>query len=182
MGAQAVPAALAQLTRLLPKPQPMMVPPNNDPHGWSYVQVPTWFWVPGSQWRPVSATASVTSGPFTVSATTTATPSSVEFFPGDGSLGTGLVSCAGPGVPFDNSRLMSQQGQPCNTYTYRNSSSLSTNASATWSASMTMVWHVAWVGSDGTGGALPDLVTTTPIALSVGEVQALLTPNAQGGS
>jgi enoyl reductase len=159
----------------------MMVPPNNDPHGWTYVQVPTWFWVPGSQWRPVSATASVTSGPFTVSATTTAKPSSVVFSPGDGSLGTGSVSCAGPGVAFDDGRAMSQQGHPCNTYTYRNSSSLSPNASATWPAAMTIVWHVAWVGSDGTGGTLPDLNTTTPIALSVGEVEALLTPNPQGG-
>ena len=178
-GAQAVPGALAQVTSLLPRPQPMMVPPDNDPHGWTYVQVPTWFWVPSSQWRPVSATATVTSGPFAVSATTTATPSQVTFSPGDGAGG---VTCPGPGVAFDNSRPMSAQGRPCNTYTYVNSSSLSPNPSATWPAAMTIVWHVAWVASDGTGGALADLRTTTQIALSVGEVEALLTPNSQGGA
>jgi len=181
-GAQAVPAALALVASLLPKPRPMMVPPDNDPNGWTYVQVPTWFWVPSSQWRPVSATATAASGPFTATATTTATPSSVEFVPGDGSLGTGVVSCPGPGVAFNNTLPMSQQGQPCNTYTYHDSSSMSPDASGTWQAAMTIEWHVTWVGTGGTGGTLPDLDTTTPIALSVGEVEALLTPNPQGGT
>ncbi len=169
-GADAVPAALADVQRLLPKPQPSMVPPNNDPRGWAYVRTPLWWWVPASSWHPVSATASVTSGPFTVSATVTATPTTLVFNPGDGVLGSGQVTCPGPGVPFDNALSLAVQSSPC-TYTYTNASSLS--PSGTWAATFTTVWHVAWVGSDGTGGVLANLSTGTQHPLAVGEVQSL---------
>jgi hypothetical protein len=179
--ADAVPGALADVERLLPHPSPRMDPPNNDPRGWAYVQSPLWWWLPAGQWRPVSATASVTSGPFTASATVTAMPSSITFDPGDGSLGSGPVSCPGPGVPFDNSRSLAEQSSPC-TYTYQSSSSMNPDGSGTWAATFTVVWHVAWVGAGGGGGALADLDTTTPVALPVGEVQALGTdPNSQSG-
>jgi len=172
-GAAAVPGALAAVQKLLPAPNPIMVPPQNDPHGFAYTQVPLWWWLSASQWQPVSATATATNGPDTVSATATATPSDIQFKAGDG---VGSVDCAGPGIPFDDSLSLAAQSTPCQ-YTYRQSSSLS--QSGTWPASWTVVWHVTWTASDGTGGALAPLQSTTTRALSVAEDQSVVVnPNS----
>lgn len=172
-GAAAVPGALASVQKLLPLPDPIMVPPKNDPHGFAYTQVPLWWWLPASQWQPVSATATATNGPDTVSATATATPSDIQFKAGDG---VGSVDCAGPGAPFDDSLSLAAQSTPCQ-YTYRQSSSLS--PSGTWPATWTVVWHVTWTASDGTGGALAPLQSTTTRALSVAEDQSVVVnPNS----
>lgn len=167
-GAAALPGALAGVQRLLPAPTPIMVPPKNDPHGFAYTQVPLWWWLPKSQWQPVSATATATNGPDTVSATTTATPSTVHFSAGDG---TGSVDCPGPGVAFDDSLSLAAQSTPCQ-YTYHDSSSLSPNG--TWPASWSIVWTVTWTASDGTGGTLAPLQSTTTRALSVAEDQSVV--------
>jgi hypothetical protein len=166
-GAAAVPGALANLERLLPSPDPSMVPPDNDPHGFAYTQVPLWWWLPASQWHPVSATATATNGPDTVTTTTTATPSVIQFDAGDG---IGSVACPGPGVPFDESESLSEQSTPCQ-YTYQQSSSMS--PSGTFAASWTVVWTVTWHASDGTGGTLAPLQTTTTRALPVAEDQSV---------
>jgi len=172
-GAAAVPGALASVEKLLPTPNPIMVPPKNDPHGFAYTQVPLWWWLPAGQWQPVSATATATNGPDTVSATAIATPSVIQFSAGDGA---GSVACPGPGVPFDDSLSLAAQSTPCQ-YTYRESSSLS--PSGTWPASWTVVWTVTWTASDGTGGTLAPLQTTTTRALSVAEDQSVVVnPNS----
>ena len=167
-GAAALPGALAGVERLLPAPDPLMVPPDNDPRGFAYTQVPLWWWLPASEWHPVSATATASNGPKKVSTTTTATPSMVEFNAGDG---VGAVDCPGPGVPFDNSLSLAAQSTPCQ-YTYRQSSSLS--PSGTFAASWTIVWTVTWHASDGTGGVLAPLDTTTTRAVPVAEDQSVV--------
>lgn len=167
-GAAAVPAAEADVRKLLPVPTPRMVPPDTDPHGFTYTQVPLWWWLPSDQWHPVSATATATNGPQTVSATVTAAPSQIQFDPGDGS---GTVVCPGPGVPFDRSKPLSAQSTPCQ-YTYRQSSS--TGPTGTFPATWTVVWTVSWTASDGTGGTLPALQTTTTRDLAVAEDQSVL--------
>jgi hypothetical protein len=172
-GAAAAPGALAAVEKLLPKPAPAMVPPDVDAHGFAYTQVPLWWWIPPSQWHPVSATATASNGPQTVSATATATATVIEFNAGDGQR---AVSCPGPGVAFDNALPLSAQTTPCQ-YTYRDSSSLS--PSGTWPASWSIVWTVTWQASDGTGGALAPLRSTTTRALAVAEDQSVVVdPNS----
>lgn len=172
-GAAATPGAAADVQKLLPKPAPIMVPPKNDRHGFAYTQVPLWWWLPAGQWQPLSATATATNGPNTVSATATATPSDIRFDAGDG---VGSVDCAGPGVPFDDSLSLKAQTTDCQ-YTYRQSSSLSPDG--TWPASWTVVWHVTWTASDGTSGTLAPLQSTTTRALSVAEDQSVVVnPNS----
>jgi hypothetical protein len=172
-GADAAPGALAAVEKLLPKPAPAMVPPNVDAHGFAYAQVPLWWWLPAAQWHPVSATATVSNGPQTLSATATATPTVIEFDAGDG---TGAMSCPGPGVPFNPALALAAQSTPCQ-YTYHDSSSLS--PTGTWPASWSIAWTVTWQASDGTGGALAPLHTTTTRALAVAEDQSVeVDPNS----
>jgi hypothetical protein len=172
-GAAAAPGALAAVEKLLPKPEPTMVPPDVDAHGYAYAQVPLWWWIPASQWHPVSATATASNGPQTVSATATATPTVIEFNAGDGA---GAVSCPGPGAAFDAALPLAAQSTPCQ-YTYRDSSSVS--PSGTWQASWSIVWTVTWQASDGTGGALAPLTSTTERALAVAEDQSVVVdPNS----
>jgi hypothetical protein len=167
-GAAVAPGALAELQKLLPKPDPIMVPPKNDKHGFAYVQVPLWWWLPAGQWNVVSATATATNGPDTISITTTAVPHVMHFDAGDG---VGAVDCAGPGVPFDDARTLAAQSTDCQ-YVYEHSSSLSPDG--TWAASWSIVWDVAWVASDGTSGTLAPLRSTTTRALAVAEDQSVL--------
>jgi len=172
-GAAAVPGAVADVQRLLPLPNPIMVPPKNDPHGFAYTQVPLWWWLPANQWQPVSATATATNGPDTVSATATATPSTIQFTAGDG---IGSVDCAGPGVPFNDSLSLTAQSTDCQ-YTYHDSSSLS--PAGTWPATWSIVWTVSWTASDGTAGTLAPLQSTTTRALAVAEDQSVVAnPNS----
>jgi hypothetical protein len=172
-GAAAVPGAVADVQRLLPIPNPIMVPPKNDPHGFAYTQVPLWWWLPPSQWQPVSATATASNGPDTVSATVTATPSTINFTAGDG---IGSVDCAGPGTPFNDSLTLAAQSTACQ-YTYHDSSSLS--PAGTWPASWSIVWTATWTASDGTGGTLAPLQSTTTRALAVAEDQSVVAnPNS----
>jgi hypothetical protein len=172
-GAAAVPGALAGVEKLLPKPAPNLVPPDVDPHGFAYTQVPLWWWLPAAQWHPVSATASATNGPDTVSATATATPTVIDFNAGDG---VGAASCPGPGVAFNAALSLAAQSTPC-AYTYHDSSSLSPGG--TWPASWSIVWTVTWAASDGTGGALAPLESTTTRALAVAEDQSVVVnPNS----
>jgi hypothetical protein len=172
-GAAAAPAAVASVEKLLPKPAPVLVPPDVDEHGFAYVQVPLWWWLPAGQWHPVSATATVSNGPQTVSATATATPTAIDFAAGDGA---GAVSCPGPGVPFNAALPLAAQSTPCQ-YTYRDSSSLS--PTGTWPASWSIVWTVTWQASDGTGGALAPLRSTTTRQVAVAEDQSVVVdPNS----
>ena len=56
------------------------------------VFVPTWLWIPPSDWRPVVASAAAGD----VRATVTAVPTSVSWSFGDGQQ----LACPGPGVPY----------------------------------------------------------------------------------
>lgn len=56
------------------------------------VNLPTWAWIPGPQFNPKSATASLPG----VSATVTATPYAVDWAWGDGTRSR----CSGPGTPY----------------------------------------------------------------------------------
>lgn len=131
------------------------------------VNLPTWLWLNSSAWQPVSATASVGG----LTATTTATPSSIVWNTGDGEQ----LTCNGPGVAYDPSKPESAQHGDC-VHTYRRSSASAPNGRFTVTA--TVRWHVTWTASGfapgsaiaGDLGVITRSVTTT---VRVAEVQAL---------
>jgi hypothetical protein len=79
--------------RLVPKPAINFAPGIDR----NVVNVGSWFWLDKSAWKTISVTAYVPTKIGAISATTSATPKKVIFSPGDGRLGTGDVTCDGPG-------------------------------------------------------------------------------------
>ncbi len=162
-----VPGAFDHVERALPTPVPIIAPADRDPHGYAYVQNHTFFWVdqaPG-QWAPVTATASVPG----LSVTVTATPERLDIDTGDGSG----VSC--PGAPLALPLGASPSGFRGCGYIYTDSSAMAPNG-ATFQVTATIVWHATWQATDGSGGDLGLLTTTSaPYDLAVAEVQALVT-------
>ncbi len=133
------------------------------------VKTPTWFWVNPVLWRPVSVTARVPTPRGIITMTTTATPQSLEFDPGDGSGQT--AECDGPGLPW-LPMMPSYMESPC-TYEYETPSSVRPNGS--FRARLTVVWSVSWRTNVGTSGRLPDIRIGTPYDLRIRELQAIIT-------
>ena len=102
--------------RLIPKPA-INFAPNVDRN---VVNVGSWFWLDKSAWKTISVTAYVPTKIGAISATTSATPKKVIFSPGDGRLGTGSVTCDGPGRVWRRG-LGDSVGTSC-MYTYRHAS------------------------------------------------------------
>ncbi|MEY3505291.1 MAG: hypothetical protein RL691_307 [Actinomycetota bacterium] len=130
------------------------------------VNVGTWFWVPRSIWKPISVTAYIPTSAGPISVTTTATPKTLMYSPGDGN---DTVSCAGPGRPWTTS-LGDTADSPC-MYTYDHSSR--TRSRTTFRARMAIKWAVTWRSSLGVGGSLPSIRTGTGLDAYVRELQAL---------
>jgi hypothetical protein len=136
----------------------------------TYVGVPTWLWIDGAQWHPLSAAAAVG----TRSVTLVATPTAVTWAMGEGDS----TSCAGPGEPFS---AASANDSPC-AYTYRVSSANQpqTGSSAndrhfTVRGSVDFSLHWTCAGDcDQAAGDLPDVqLATTALPLRVFEVQTV---------
>lgn len=124
------------------------------------VNLDTWMWVAGGT-DPISVTAEV-DGWY---ATTTATPVSVTFDPGDGS---GSMSCPGGGTPYDFSRPAASQRSDC-AHEYTDTGS--------YTISATVVWAVSWSTNLGppNSGTEPDETTVGTLPVTVTEVQPVLT-------
>jgi hypothetical protein len=157
------PLALAQqaLQRTpIPPPAVHLNPPDGEDQ---VVNLPTWLWIDPDQWQPVSATASA--GAVTVTAV--AAPHSVEWDMGNGEV----VTCSGPGTPYDTSKPSSAQTTDCS-YTYRKSSASSPGGAFT--VRVTVTWDVNWsaVGVAG-GGNLGAADQSTSFRLRVAEIQAV---------
>jgi len=144
----------------LPEPHAAFSPPAAR----SVVHLPVWFAVPAAQWAPVSVTADVPG----LSATVTATPTDLIFEPGDGG---GQVSCAGPG-PQWQAGMDEPASVPACSYTYTDASSIAPDGHA-WAGDLSIRWRVAWAATNGQGGALNTLTTTSTYALAVREIQAV---------
>lgn len=133
------------------------------------VKTPTWFWVNPVLWQPVSVTARVPTPRGIVTMTTTATPESLEFDPGDGSGET--AECDGPGLPW--LPIMPSYMESACAYEYEVPSSVRPNG--TFRARLTVVWSVSWRTNVGTSGRLPDIRLGTPYDLRIRELQAIIT-------
>ena len=124
------------------------------------VNVATWLWVDG--WAPVSASASA--GGVTV--TVTASPSHVEWDMGDGAV----VTCLGPGTPYDEHRPADEQSTDCS-HTYTRSSA--SQSDERYRREATSFWHVTWTSSNGQAGDLGVVGRTSSLRLRVAEIQAV---------
>lgn len=158
----------AYLARVLPRPSLSFAPPADR----MIVTVGSWFWIATAAWAPMSVTAWIPTPWGTLWSTTTARPASLTFDPGDGSWGTGAVSCAGPGTvwtPADGASAPSPSG--CQ-YAYPHSSVRGPDG-ATFPSVTTIVWSASWRSSTGAGGVLNPARTWTGVPVTVREVQAI---------
>lgn len=142
---------------LLPLPDPDIVtsPPADRPQ---LAGLSTWFAV-GTAWQTFSATATLGG----VSATVTATPSTVVWDPGDGAP---TVTCDGPGRTFD--RDDPDATSDC-THTY----TVATGPGAL-ALTATITYEVAWTATDGSGDVLDPVTRTATVPITVGQVQAVI--------
>lgn len=131
------------------------------------VNVGTWFWVPRILWKPVSATAYITTTTGVISVTVTATPSRLKFDPGNGD---DTVWCDGPGDPWrpsygDNTR------SDC-MYTYRHSS----DDVGRFKGHTGVQWKLKVTSNFGLSFPLPNVTLSLPTSVTVRELQAVLLP------
>ncbi|WP_017601131.1 hypothetical protein [Nocardiopsis lucentensis] len=131
----------------------------------SIVHFPLWLWVDGAQWEPVSATASVSSGSVTV----TATPDTVRWDMGDGTV----VECDGPGTVFSASFDDAGAPSPDCGHTYTRASTGQPHGR--FPVTATLTWTVEWTTTTGGGGSLDPLTTSASRGVRVREVHALVT-------
>lgn len=159
----AAPVAVAQQAeKLLRLPDPVL---GSSPAAASpqFVNFPTWIFMDGASWHPLSATAAVPG----VQVTATATPVVASWSMGDGST----VVCKGPGTVYVPLTLAASPSPTCG-HVYRRSSVGQPGGRFTVTAVTT--WRVTWTGA-GQSGTLPDLTTGSSIAVRVAESQALVT-------
>ena len=135
------------------------------------VKLGTWFWVNPLMWVPVSATAGVPTPAGYISVTTTATPKKLIFDPGDGSLGSGPVTCDGPGLPWIE--IFGDHMKSKCMYTYTHSSSM--HPSGAFPATLSVQWHITYTTNFGARGTVGDFTFAASHQLVVREVQALVT-------
>ena len=135
------------------------------------VKLGTWFWVNPLMWVPISATAGVPTPAGYISVTTTATPKKLIFDPGDGSLGTGPVTCDGPGLPWIE--LFGDHMDSKCMYTYQHSSSM--HPAGLFPATLSVQWHVTFTTNFGAKGTVGDFTFAASHQMNVREIQALVT-------
>jgi hypothetical protein len=162
-------AQRAMTTLDIPTPTPGRYPAGTLKDGRPYTVVGpayTWYWTDAATFKPLSATA--TAGG--ISSTVTVTPSALTFTPGDGAA---AVSCAGPGVAW-NQRDGPWAASPvgCD-YQYPHSSIHDPNGEVT--ATYGIRWTITWTSNVGDDGTLPDLTTTANSTFAVAEVESVVT-------
>jgi len=135
-------------------------PPLENP---SFVQIPTWFWLPESEWHPLER--SVTEGGLSV--TVKATPVRVRWSTGDGAE----VVCEGPGKPYDYSLTEEQQSSACS-HTYTKTSAGQPNE--TYRVTAAMEWSASYTTSiPGVEGQFEPIVVVGTADVRVGQIQAI---------
>ncbi|MGA0064358.1 MAG: hypothetical protein ACO3IV_02850 [Ilumatobacteraceae bacterium] len=153
--------AAHSLSRRVPSPVVGMAPPPDA----GVVNSRSWFWVSPGWWTPVSVTATIPTPRGPLGVTTTATPTTLRFAPGDGAS---TVSCRGPGVMY-TALLHEVLPTDC---THRWSLP-SIVAGGRFASRISIVWEVRWRATTGASGTLPDITTSLPIGVAVDEVHAL---------
>jgi hypothetical protein len=126
----------------------------------------TWYWTDPTRFQTLSATAAAGG----ISSTVTVTPSALTFTPGDGAS---AVSCAGPGVAWNQSDgVWAASPSGCD-YQYPHSSIHDPNGEVT--ATYGIRWTITWTSNVGDNGTLPNLTTTATSTFAVAEVESVVT-------
>lgn len=145
--------ALAALD--LPLPAPRTSPPLTADQ---LVGLDTWLWL--DTWAPVTATATLGG----VAATVEATPTTVRWDLGDGTVRT----CAGPGRPWQPD----DTGDGACRHTWVQASAAAPGG--TFPVTATVAWHVTWRSTTGATGDLGTLTSVATAAARVVEAQAVI--------
>jgi len=158
----AVHQALEQASAQIPTPEIQIAP--NTVGGISpatIVNLPTWLWISGAVWHPVSA--SVTVGGLTASVV--AQPTSVTWSMGNGAL----LNCNGPGTPY-NYYISAELQQTNCSYTY-------TNVFTDSVVNLTAIihWTVTWSATNGDSGSLSPLSTQSTIPVHIEQIESIIT-------
>ncbi|MET8446961.1 hypothetical protein [Streptomyces sp. NPDC005209] len=157
-------AGLAYKEIRVPSTKVTLAPANT-----TKVNLPTWAWLDGAQFKPVSVTASVPV--LGISATTTAEPMSLKIDPGTAdaetypSSGVCQISNGSIGEPYAKGKA--NQTPPCGVKYLRSSGTGSYQLRATIS------WKISWTGTGGTGDRLPDGTFGATQNVTVQEIQAV---------
>ncbi|MEU6110912.1 hypothetical protein ABZ853_21200 [Streptomyces albidoflavus] len=133
------------------------------------VNLPTWAWLDGADFKPVSVTASVPA--LGIEATATAEPVSLTIEPGTPDAetypasGTCALTDGRIGEPYAKGKA--DRTPPCGVKYERSS------GDTTFPLQATLTWKVTWTGSDGDGGDLPDGEFGATQDVVVQEIQAI---------
>jgi len=139
------------------------------PAGTTKVNLPTWAWLDGAAFKPVSVTASVPV--LGISATTTAEPVSLKIEPGTPdaqvypSSGVCEIKNGKIGEPYAKGKA--HQTPPCGVKYLRSS------GDGTYPLKATITWKIHWTGTGGTGDDLPDGTFGATQNVTVQEIQAV---------
>ncbi|MFD6904343.1 hypothetical protein [Streptomyces sp. NPDC060077] len=142
------------------------------PEGTTKVNLPTWAWLDKAVFDEVQATAAINVPGFALQATTTAKPVSLKLEPGTRDAETHPASgeCTinaddSIGEPYAKGKA--DQIPPCG-ITYLRSS-----GDGTYDLQATITWDIAWTGTGGAGGDLPDGTFGNGQAVTVQEIQSI---------
>ncbi|MFE7232924.1 hypothetical protein ACWCRF_08690 [Streptomyces sp. NPDC002405] len=139
------------------------------PAGATKVNLPTWAWLDGARFRPVSVTASVPV--LGISATTTAEPVSLKIDPGTADAETypasGVCAINGDRIGEAYAKGKADRTPPCGVKYLRSSGDGSYRLRAT------ITWKIHWTGTGGTGGDLPEGTFGDTQDVTVQEIQAV---------
>ncbi len=150
--------AYQEVSALVRRPEVAFSPPVDK----MIVNFETWLGVTPQQ--PVTATASIPG----LSATVTATPSSIEWTTGSHVAGDiTTIHCE----PWGSTE--SAQGGCTWTPAYPSVGKVTGTADLRYHGSVTIIWKVSWRATNGVSGTLDDLRTTTPVQMTVQEIQTI---------
>jgi hypothetical protein len=150
--------AYQKVASLVPDPQVAFSPPIDK----MIVNFETWLGITPS--APITATATIPG----LSATVTAEATDIEWVTGSQIAGdTTMISCH----PWGSTES-AQDG--CSwTPAYPSVGKVTGTADQRYHGTVTIIWQVSWQATNGAGGALGELRTTTPIEMGVREIQTI---------
>ncbi len=160
-------AALAYQHMQLPDTEVSLAPAQA-----TKVNLPTWAWLDKAVFDEVQATAAINVPGIALQATTTAKPVSLKLEPGTPDAetypasGECVINADGSiGEPYAKGKA--DQTPPCGIRYLRSS------GDGTFDLQATITWDIAWTGTGGAGGDLPDGTFGNAQAVTVHEIQAV---------
>lgn len=133
------------------------------------VNLPTWAWLDSAAFKPVSVTASVSV--LGISATTTATPYSLEIDPGTSDAVTypasGVCEFKNGSIGEAYAKGKADETPPCGVKYLRSS------GTGSYPLKATITWKISWTGTGGSGGPLDDGTFGATQDVTVQEIQSV---------